>query len=100
MIYLDNAATSWPKPECVTEAIVRYMRDIGASPGRSGHRLAHEAERVRLAAREAVATAPRAGADVAHVADDRLGHALRLGPARGRVVEIDHRASCRSSLFA
>jgi cysteine desulfurase family protein len=55
MIYLDNAATSWPKPECVLEAISRHMRDVGASPGRSGHRLANEAERVRLDAREAVA---------------------------------------------
>ncbi len=55
MIYLDNAATSWPKPDCVSEAMVRFMRDVGASPGRSGHRLALEAERVRLDAREALA---------------------------------------------
>ena len=55
MIYLDNAATSWPKPECVQEAMTRYLRDVGASPGRSGHRLANEAERIRLDAREAVA---------------------------------------------
>lgn len=54
MIYLDNAATSWPKPDCVHEAMLRYMRDIGASPGRSGHRLANEAERVRFNAREAI----------------------------------------------
>jgi cysteine desulfurase family protein len=32
-----------------------FLRDIGASPGRSGHRLAIEAERVRFGAREAVA---------------------------------------------
>lgn len=55
MIYLDNAATSWPKPDCVTEAIVRYLRDIGGSPGRSGHQLANAAERLRLDAREALA---------------------------------------------
>jgi len=55
MIYLDNAATSWPKPDCVQEAMLRYMRDIGASPGRSAHRLAVEAERVRFDAREVVA---------------------------------------------
>jgi cysteine desulfurase/selenocysteine lyase len=55
MIYFDNAATSWPKPDSVSEAIVRYMRDVGASPGRSGHRLAVEAERIRFAAREAIA---------------------------------------------
>ena len=55
MIYLDNAATSWPKPDCVHEAMFRYMRDVGASPGRSGHRLATEAERIRFDAREAIA---------------------------------------------
>lgn len=54
-IYLDNAATSWPKPDCVYEAMVRFMREVGASPGRSGHRLAAEAERIRFDAREAIA---------------------------------------------
>ena len=55
VIYLDNAATSWPKPDGVAEAMLRYMRDVGASPGRSGHTLANEAERIRFDAREAVA---------------------------------------------
>lgn len=35
-IYLDNAATSFPKPPAVYEAMMRYARDVGASPGR-GH---------------------------------------------------------------
>jgi cysteine desulfurase family protein len=56
MIYLDNAATSWPKPEPVTAAMARFLRDVGASPGRSGHRLANEAERVRFEARELLAS--------------------------------------------
>ena len=55
MIYVDNAATSWPKPDCVYEAMLAYMRDVGANPGRSGHRLANEAERLRFDAREALA---------------------------------------------
>lgn len=55
MIYLDNAATSWPKPDGVADAMVRFLRDVGANPGRSGHALANAAERVRLDAREAVA---------------------------------------------
>jgi cysteine desulfurase family protein len=55
MIYLDNAATTWPKPDRVGEAMLRYMNEVGASPGRSGHRLANEAERLRFDAREAVA---------------------------------------------
>ena len=33
MIYLDNAATSWPKPEGVIEAMEEYLREYGASPG-------------------------------------------------------------------
>lgn len=55
MIYLDNAATSWPKPDGVREAMARCLRDVGASSGRSAHRYAQEAERIRLDAREAVA---------------------------------------------
>jgi cysteine desulfurase / selenocysteine lyase len=55
MIYLDNAATSWPKPEGVLEAMGRCLRDVGASSGRSAHRFAQQAERIRLDAREAVA---------------------------------------------
>ena len=55
MIYFDNAATSWPKPDCVYEAVLACMRDVGANPGRSGHRLANEAEHLRFDAREALA---------------------------------------------
>lgn len=55
VIYMDNAATSWPKPPCVAEAMTRFMEEIGANPGRSGHRLAVQAARVVYGAREAVA---------------------------------------------
>lgn len=55
MYYLDNAATSWPKPPAVGEAMLHYLNHVGANPGRSGHRLAAEAARVVYAAREAVA---------------------------------------------
>ena len=36
-LYLDNSATSWPKPPTVIEAITLYLNNYGASPGRSGH---------------------------------------------------------------
>lgn len=36
-IYLDNAATSWPKPPAVYEAVDRYLRQVGAPAGRSGY---------------------------------------------------------------
>ena len=55
MIYLDNAATSWPKPPEMAEAMVRFIEQVGANPGRSGHRLSIEAGRIMYAAREAVA---------------------------------------------
>ena len=55
MIYLDNAATSWPKPPGVAEAVLHYIQDVGANPGRSGHQLAVEAGRIVYDAREALA---------------------------------------------
>jgi len=55
MIYFDNAATSWPKPPGVIEAMVRHMTEVGANPGRAGHRLSLEAGRIIYATREAVA---------------------------------------------
>jgi cysteine desulfurase family protein len=45
-IYLDNAATSWPKPEPVYAAVDRYQREIGAAAGRGAYRDAVEAQRV------------------------------------------------------
>lgn len=36
-IYLDNAATSWPKPDEVYVAVDRYQRELGAPAGRSGY---------------------------------------------------------------
>lgn len=51
MIYFDNGATTFPKPESVIEAVADFMRSTGANPGRSGHRMALEASRVILQAR-------------------------------------------------
>ena len=39
MIYLDYAATSWPKPPAVLRAMMDYLESAGGNPGRSGHRL-------------------------------------------------------------
>ncbi|HSZ59380.1 MAG TPA: aminotransferase class V-fold PLP-dependent enzyme [Tepidisphaeraceae bacterium] len=41
-LYLDNAATSFPKPPGVTEAMVRYAQELGASAGRGAYREALE----------------------------------------------------------
>src|ERR671937_1449270 len=45
MIYLDNAATSFPKPEPVYQALDRFARQSLANPGRAGHKMALAAER-------------------------------------------------------
>lgn len=37
MIYFDNAATTFPKPQCIKKAVVNAMEKYGANPGRSGH---------------------------------------------------------------
>ena len=55
MIYLDNAATSYPKPERVIKGVVRYLYEVGANPDRAAHSLAREAKAVIGRARQAVA---------------------------------------------
>src|SRR3989338_571391 len=55
MIYLDNAATSYPKPESVYKRIDHILRSIGGNPGRSGHSMALDAGRVIFEARESAA---------------------------------------------
>jgi cysteine desulfurase family protein len=53
-IYLDNAATSFPKPSQVTEAVERTLRLNAANPGRGGHQLSLEAGRLVMECRETV----------------------------------------------
>ncbi len=53
--YFDNAATSWPKPEAMMQAMVSFNENVGANPGRSGHRLSVEAGRIVFDARDTVA---------------------------------------------
>jgi cysteine desulfurase family protein len=55
MIYLDNAATSHPKPKEVGEAILSCLSDGIGNPGRSGHALALKAARLVYDTREALA---------------------------------------------
>lgn len=55
MIYLDNAATSWPKPPEVIRAMTDVLAEAGGNPGRSGHRLSIAAARVIYDVREEIA---------------------------------------------
>jgi selenocysteine lyase/cysteine desulfurase len=45
--YLDNAATSWPKPPEVWAAWEHAARSIGAAPGRGTYREAVAADAIR-----------------------------------------------------
>jgi len=45
MVYLDNAATTFPKPEIVYKTMDSFYRTLGANPGRSGHKMAVAAEK-------------------------------------------------------
>jgi cysteine desulfurase/selenocysteine lyase len=88
-IYLDNAATSHPKPETVYQAVMHAMREIGASPGRGGYRRSLEAGRILFQAREAAAalfSAPDSSRVIfTHSATESLNLALR-----GTLLPGDH----------
>lgn len=55
MIYLDNAATSFPKPRSVLNAMYNAQLYYGANPGRGGHRLSSRAGRAVFNCREKLA---------------------------------------------
>lgn len=54
MIYLDNAATSYPKPEKVYLEIDRCFREYCANPGRGGHAMSIESGKAVIKTREAL----------------------------------------------
>lgn len=89
MIYLDNAATSWPKPPEVAAAMTHFLANVGANPGRSAHRLSIEAARVVYAAREAVADLFHAPDPLRVVFGHNVTEALNLA-LRGLLRPGDH----------
>ncbi|MBN2436776.1 MAG: aminotransferase class V-fold PLP-dependent enzyme [Spirochaetes bacterium] len=54
-IYFDNAATTFPKPESVTDTVYRYMRENGSNPGRSANKRSIEASEIVFNCRELLA---------------------------------------------
>ena len=52
MIYMDNAATSFPKPPAVAEAMAYYLNEVGASINRGVYQSAQEAGLVTLSLRQ------------------------------------------------
>ena len=55
MIYLDNGATTFPKPNIVINSVCNTLRNYGANPGRGGHKLAMKASEILYDARKNVA---------------------------------------------
>ncbi|MDQ6421891.1 aminotransferase class V-fold PLP-dependent enzyme [Paenibacillus sp. LHD-117] len=55
VIYLDHAATSWPKPPGVIEAVMDAMMNHSANPGRGSHAMAVRASRILFDARKSLA---------------------------------------------
>lgn len=78
VIYLDHAATSWPKPPVALQAMSDFLIHAGGNPGRSGHRLSITAGRIVYAAREAVAGLFRAPDPQRVIFTSNATHALNL----------------------
>lgn len=55
VIYFDNAATTFPKPETVVTAVTDFMTKIGANPGRSAHKLSVDAGQIVFETRMKIA---------------------------------------------
>ncbi|MGE5679177.1 MAG: aminotransferase class V-fold PLP-dependent enzyme [Pseudomonadota bacterium] len=81
MIYFDNAATTYPKPEEVYTAVDECLRKYCANPGRGGHKLSLQSGRVVLETRELLAelfnVASTENLILTHNATDSLNLALK-----------------------
>ena len=54
-VNFDNAATTFPKPECVRRAAADAVRQLGGNAGRGGHTLAMKSSAAVYSARETAA---------------------------------------------
>ena len=102
MIYLDNAATSWPKPPGVIQAMADFLERSGGNPGRSGHRLSVAAGRVVEETRDAVARLFHVENPVRVVFTHNATYAINLAVRgllrrgdRAVVTSMDHNAVMR-----
>lgn len=53
--YFDHAASSWPKPSGVIEAMTKCLLEYGANPGRGSHQMAVKASRALFETRKSLA---------------------------------------------
>jgi selenocysteine lyase/cysteine desulfurase len=102
-VYLDHAATTATRPAAVVRAVIAYLEEIGATPGRGGHRLAIAAERVVLRCRQGLAGLLDIPGDAGRIAfSHNATHALNtalwgvLRPGDRVVITVyDHNAVLR-----
>lgn len=103
LAYLDHAATSAVRPRAVIDAVVSYLENIGATPGRGGHRLAIEAGRIALRCRQQIVELLNIPGDIGritftanatHALNTALHGTLRTGD-RLVVTTFDHNAVLR-----
>ena len=101
MVYLDNAATTFPKPQSVCRAVYSFMKHSAANPGRSGHKMsmaaAKEVYSCRCAAAEMFgAPGPECVAFTLN-ATHAINFALKGALAGGHVVTscLEHNAVMR-----
>lgn len=102
MIYFDNAATTYPKPEDVYIAVDECLRKYCANPGRGGHKLSLQSGRVVLETRELLAelfnVASGENIILTHNATDSLNLALKGFLKRGDhviVTSMEHNSVMR-----
>ena len=89
MIYLDNAATTYPKPESVYDAVLDCMKNYCANPGRAGHKLAMRAAREIYDTRENLAKLFNIDNPMNIVFTSNATDSLNLA-IKGSVTEGDH----------
>lgn len=79
LAYLDYAATAAVRPPAVARAVAWYINEIGATPGRSAHRLSVNAGRIALRCRQALARTLGIPGDVGRIAfTANATHALNM----------------------
>ena len=89
MIYFDNAATSFPKPPGMAEAMMEHMAAWCGNPGRSGHELSRRTEAAVSETRELLAEFIGAGDPSRIIFTSNATAALNLA-IHGVLQEGDH----------
>lgn len=89
MIYLDNAATSYPKPQIVRDAVNFCFGKWGGNPGRSGHALSIETASAVYEARETIARFIGSETPEQIIFTSNATHALNIA-IRGSIEEGEH----------